>query len=220
MLVVPERFNRNSIKVTSLMTPEESGIWLLERMRQQIGFDGYVDKKILDFGCGVRFSQAILNSGFAIGRYVGVDIFRPMIEFLQNSVQDRRFTYHFIDAHHALYNPGGATLTPETTLPVVEQDFDIACMFSVITHQHPEDSRSIFHILRRHVAVGGHLFFTFFADEAIESFEDRSPERNGGRCFYHPAFLKSLVQSCGWEVLGGAPSPGPLIGDTLVCQRV
>src|SRR2546427_86247 len=128
MLVVPEEFNRNSITVTSLMTPEQSGVWLLERMRRQIGFESYAQKKLLDFGCGVRFSQAIISSD-------------------------------------------------------------------------------------------GQLFFTCFLDQAINTFEDRSPELNGGRCFYNPDFLTELVESCGWREVGRGPAEGPLIGDSFVYQR-
>ena|SRR3989442_317956 len=219
MLVVPEEFNRNSITVTSLMTPEQSGVWLLERMRRQIGFESYAQKKLLDFGCGVRFSQAIINSEFPIGRYFGVDIFHPMIEFLQNNVRDRRFAYYFLDAYHPLYNPQGSLLSPDFILPIGEQDFDIVCMFSVITHQYPRDSKSIFSILRRHISADGQLFFTCFLDQAINTFEDRSPELNGGRCFYNPDFLTELVESCGWREVGRAPAEGPLIGDSFVYQR-
>ena len=220
MLLVPEIFNRNSSTVTSLMPPEQSGIWLLERMRQHIGFESYADKKLLDFGCGVRFSQAIINSNFAIARYCGVDNFRPMIEFLQNHVSDRRFEYAFLDAYHPLYNEHGTVLSTETILPVADQDFDIISMFSVITHQNPSDSKCIFTALRHHVRANGHLFFTCFLDQSIATFEDRSPERNGGRCFYNPRFLTELVELCGWRQVSSAPSEGPLIGDSFVYKPV
>ena len=220
MLVVPSEFNRNSITVTSLMTPEQSGMWLLERMRLQIGFDSYAGKKVLDFGCGVRFSQAIINTESPIGRYLGVDNYRPMIEFLQDNVRDCRFAYYFLDAYHPLYNPGGSVLTPETVLPFAEQDFDIVCMFSVITHQYPGDSRSIFSVLRRHVGPHGYLFFTCFLDDSINTFEDRSQERNGGICFYNQDFLNELVESCGWRQVGSAPSEGPLIGQSFLYRPV
>ena len=218
MLVVPDEFSRNSPTVTSLMTPEQSGVWLLEWMRLQIGFDSYADKKVLDFGCGVRFTQAIINTEFPIGRYFGVDVSRPMIEFLQDSVRDSRFAYYCLDAHHPMYNPRGSVLTPDTVLPIAEQDFDITCMFSVITHQYPGDGRSIFSMLRRHVGANGRLFFTCFLDDSIDTFEDRSPQRTGGKCFYNPDFLTELVESCGWRRVGMAPSVGPLVGQSFVCR--
>jgi SAM-dependent methyltransferase len=216
-LDVPVRLNRNSPKVTALMPPEESGRWLLERMRQRIGFDTYADKKLLDFGCGVRFSQAIINTRFKIGGYVGVDNCRELIEFLRGNVQDRRFAYHFLDARHPLYHPTGQALTSSTVLPV-DSDFDVAAMFSVITHQDPTDARHIFTILRRHVKGGGHLFFTCFLDDGIDTFEDRSADQNGGMCFYNRSFLVSLVTDCGWSMVSSAPGEGPLIGDSFVLR--
>lgn len=216
MLVVPDRFNRNSNKVTSLMTPEQSGMWLLEWMRLQIGFNDYADQKVLDFGCAVRFSQAIINTEAPIGRYVGVDVSRPMIEFLNDNVSDPRFSYYWLDAYHPLYNPLGTVLTPETALPFAEQDFDVACMFSLITHLYPADSKSIFSMLRRHVGGHGYLFFSCFLDDSISTFEDRSENRNGGICFYNTDFLTDLAESCGWRPINIAPSVGPLIGQSLV----
>jgi SAM-dependent methyltransferase len=216
VLQVPDRFNRNSSTVTSLMPAEQSGLWLLERMRGRIGLESLAEKRILDFGCGVRFSQAILNCGLDVSRYVGIECFAAMIAFLRSEVRDPRFEYYFLDAYHPLYNTAGSPLSMNTSLPLAERDFDVASMISVITHQSPSDSEAIFAILRRHVAAEGHLFFTCFLDEAIPSFEDRSPERNGGRCVYNPGFLRDLVERCGWRFVSGAPAEPPLIGDSFV----
>jgi SAM-dependent methyltransferase len=217
-LIVPDRFNRNSSTVSSLMTAEESGAWLLERMRQQIGLDTLATSRILDFGCGVRFTQAIVNKHLPVGSYVGIDCFDDMIDFLRANVSDTRFSYFFLDAHHPLYNPGGHRLSKGTPLPVPEGTFGIVSMFSVITHQDPHDAESIFTILRRYVSPRGHLFFTCFLDDAIPAFEDRSAEQNGGRCFYNPDFLSHLVESCGWRILRRTPPEAPLIGDSFVCS--
>jgi len=202
--------------VTSLMPPEESGRWLLERMRRRIGIDSYRDTRLLDFGCGVRFSQAIINTPIAIGGYVGVDVYRPMIAFLQRTVRDERFAYIYLDAYHALYHRSGPVLSKDSTLPLAPASFDVICLFSVITHQNPDESRAIFAMLRRYVRDDGHLFFTCFLDESIAGFEDRSPQRNGGRCFYHPDLLVPLVEGCGWRLVSRAPGEGPLIGDSFV----
>ncbi|RJT36132.1 hypothetical protein D3227_20675 [Mesorhizobium waimense] len=87
----------------------------------------------------------------------------------------------------------------------------------MITHQNPEDAASILTVLRHHTTDQGRLFFTCFLDEGIAAFEDRSPERNGGRCFYSPEFLARLVEGSGWRVVRRAPGDGPLIGDSFVC---
>ena len=219
-LVVPPRFNRNSATVSALMPAEQAGLWLLERMRQHLGIDGYANRRVLDFGCGVRFSQAIVNTGFAIGRYAGIDNCHELIDFLDAEVRDPRLSYHFLDARHALYNPAGAPLTEATRLPVADAAFDVACMFSVITHQYPEDSRAIFRLLRRHVDPGGRLFFTCFLDDAVATFEDRSPERNGGFCVYNPACLGELVAGAGWQLVSSAPPDGPIIAHAFVYRPI
>ncbi len=219
VLAVPEKFNRNSVNVTSLMTPEQSGHFLLQLMQLRLGLREYTGQSLLDFGCGVRFSQAILNLKLPIGQYVGIDCFSDMIEFLRASVRDPRFSYYLLDVRHPLYNPNGrAVLGADTALPLLEMHFDIASMFSVLTHQYPDDSRYILTMLRRYVKPTGRLFFTCFLDDGIESFEDRSPERNGGRCFYNSAFLMQILVASGWQPTARYPTDGPLIGDSFVCQ--
>jgi hypothetical protein len=89
-------------------------------------------------------------------------------------------------------------------------------LFSVITHQNPVDSACIFSMLRRHTNRTGRLFFTCFLDDSIPTFEDRSPDRNGGRCFYNPGFLVTLAEGCGWRFVSRMPGEGPLIGDSFV----
>ncbi|WP_342128569.1 class I SAM-dependent methyltransferase [Hydrogenophaga sp. OTU3427] len=218
-LAVPEKFNRNSSKVASLMTPEQSGQFLLQLMQLRLGLRDYTEQAVLDFGCGVRFSQAILNLKLPFGQYVGVDCFSDMIEFLRAHVKDPRFSYHLLDVRHPLYNPdGGTLLDAQTVLPLPQKHFDIAAMFSVLTHQHPDDAKHILALLRRYVKPTGRLFLTCFLDEGIASFEDRSPRRNGGMCFYHPAFLTQLLADSGWRPSARYAADAPLIGDSFVCQ--
>lgn len=200
------------------MTPEESGVWLLERLRTRLSLPSLARTHLLDFGCGVRFTQALINCHVPIGSYTGVDCFAEMIHFLRSAVLDRRFQYYFFDAYNPMYNPHGQILTPSTPLPVPKSDFDVIMLFSVITHQYPDDSRALFTILRRHVARAGHLFFTCFLDPDLSTFEDRSPERNAGRCFYGQRYLTDLVEECGWTVVDVEPAEPPLIGDSLVLR--
>jgi SAM-dependent methyltransferase len=216
---VPEKFNRNSPTVVSLMPPEQSGRWLLQRMQQHLGIEDYATRSLLDFGCGVRFTQAILSLGLPLAQYVGVDCDREMIDFLATAVKDRRFSYHLLDAQHPFYNPRGSVrLGPDIRLPIPEHHFDVVAMFSVLTHQCPDDARHLLAMLRRHVHREGRLFFTCFLDDTIETFEDRSPERNGGRCCYNAAFLADIVHRAGWQTLARHPAEAPLIGDSFVCR--
>ncbi len=218
ILQVPDRFNRNSSKVSDLLAPEESGRWLLQQMQQRLGIADYAGVALLDFGCGVRFSQAILNLGLPIGRYAGVDCFGEMIDFLKANVHDVRFSYELLNARHPLYNPDGEPLTTETRLPLPEQAFDVISMFSVITHQDPPDAEAILTMLRRYVRPAGQLFLTCFLDPALASFEDRSPDRNGGYCVYEPSFLEALLHRSGWQPFARYPGGHPLIADSFACR--
>jgi SAM-dependent methyltransferase len=201
------------------MPPEQSGRWLLQRMQRHLELRDLASQSLLDFGCGVRFTQAILNLRLPIGQYAGVDCFGDMIAFLQSSVKDPRFTFHLLDVRHPLYNPTSEKLLgPDARLPVPEQHFDIASMFSVLTHQTPDDAGHILTMLRRYVRPTGRLFLTCFLDDTIESFEDRSPERNGGRCFYNSAFLETILHRSGWQPAARYAAEAPLIGDSLVCR--
>ncbi|WP_147377647.1 class I SAM-dependent methyltransferase [Mesorhizobium waimense] len=111
---MPQKFNRNSHTVTSLMPAEDSGAWLLERMQRQIGLETLAASRLLDFGCVVRFSQAILNRRIPIGSYTGIDCFAEMIDFLRSAVRDPRFSCVILDARHPAYNPSGRPLSCET----------------------------------------------------------------------------------------------------------
>jgi hypothetical protein len=53
---------------------------------------------------------------------------------------------------------------------------------------------------------------------SISTFEDRSPELNGGRCFYNPKFLAEIVAACDWREVSRTVGQAPLIGDSFVYE--
>jgi SAM-dependent methyltransferase len=143
----------------------ESALWLLERMCERIGRGDLGDTEVLDMGCGVKFTKALLNEGLPIKRYVGIDVYREMIEHLDGDVDDPRFEYFHVDVKNDLYNPSGEPLTEEFRLPLSDQRFDLICLFSVFTHLPPDDYRAMLKVLRRHVRPDGRLFFTLYVNE-------------------------------------------------------
>jgi SAM-dependent methyltransferase len=146
----------------------ESGVWLIEHMCEHLGLADLGDTELLDFGCGVKFTQALVNRSLPIKKYVGVDADREMIDFLGENVHDPRFEYFHIDAHNELYNPGGEVLSEETQLPIDGQLFDVIGLFSVFTHLAPHDYRTLLELLRRYVNPDGRLFYTLYIDELTE----------------------------------------------------
>ncbi len=74
MLVVPERFNKNDAGVRALGSPAETGSRLLRYMCDRIGIAGLAESDILDFGCGCRFVNSIMNRSIGVRSYTGIDV--------------------------------------------------------------------------------------------------------------------------------------------------
>jgi SAM-dependent methyltransferase len=137
----------------------------LEEVATLIGVDDLGDVELLDIGCGVKFTQAILSFGLPMRAYAGVDVYGEMIQFLRGQVSDPRFTFAHLDAHNDLYNPSGAPMSPDLELGVGDRAFDVVTMYSVVTHLNPDDFRTILAIALRHARPGAWLFFTAFLNE-------------------------------------------------------
>lgn len=166
MLTIPPRFCRSAI------TEEEAivagAVELLEQLCDLVGVDDLSQCDVLDVGCGVKFTQAIVNSGIAIGSYTGVDVYGEMIEFLQANVRDPRFEYHHVDVRNELYNSDAPPMTPDTDLGVGDRTFDVICLYSVFTHLSPADYVTMLKVLRRYIRDGGRLVYTVFVDEVTD----------------------------------------------------
>jgi hypothetical protein len=66
-------FNYNSPGVSQYPV-EVSGRYLLNILCLRLGWPSLAGKRLLDFGCGVRFARTIINLGMDIGLYAGVDV--------------------------------------------------------------------------------------------------------------------------------------------------
>jgi SAM-dependent methyltransferase len=165
-LVVPAELRRNNVRDPVAVV--DAAVELIDHMCRHIGVSDLGGLDVLDFGCGVRFSQAFLNRGVPIKHYVGVDVSHQVIDFLRSNVTDPRFEFFHLDAHNELYNPTGQPLS-ELTVPEIEvRRFDLICLFSVFTHLAPPDYAAMLRLLRRFVAPGGRLFYTLFVNERTD----------------------------------------------------
>ena len=140
----------------------ESAVWVIRHMCEQLGLEDLGASEVLDFGCGVRFTQAFLSRDLPVKRYVGVDVHAGLIDFLKDHARDPRFEYHHLDAHNELYNPGGEVMTGSTRLPIEGQSFDVICLLSVFTHLAPSDFRAMLELLHRFARPDGRLFFSLY----------------------------------------------------------
>ncbi len=165
-LVAPPELCRNAIR--DQVAAADAAVEMIDHMAEHVGVSDLGRLDVLDFGCGVRFAQAFINRGVPVGRYVGVDVSRSVIDFLQSNVSDPRFEFFHIDAHNELYNPTGRPLS-QLMVPEIEgRRFDLICLFSVFTHLAPPDYAAMLRLLRRFAKPDGRLFYTLFINEQTD----------------------------------------------------
>ncbi len=161
----PVKFSRGVAQGDQAM---QSALWLLHYVCAQLGLDDLAHIEMLDFGCGVKFTEAFINRELAIKRYVGVDVDGAMIEWLRQAVDDERFEYSYLDARNQRYNPGGQPLSDSMDLPIDGRTFDLITLFSVFTHLPPDDYRAMLKLLRRYARQGTRLIYSLYIDEFTE----------------------------------------------------
>jgi SAM-dependent methyltransferase len=210
-------FDLNSPTV-SKYPPEVTGAFVLKALSRRLGWNSLAGKRLLDFGCGVRIARTIVNLGIEIGTYAGVDVNADTIGWLRSNVEDPRFRFERLDMYNPLYNPQGVAVDAGALKASGLADFDAACLLSVITHQGPEDARTIFRMLWQCIIPGGRLYFTAFHDDAVDGFVDRVPTTPCVSCFYNPDYLVGLAEECGWVVRKIYPA-SVLLQPAFVCDR-
>jgi len=130
-----------------------------------------------------------------------VDVKRKAIDWLNANLQDPRFLFKRFDARNAYYNPKGSSSHGADALVRLGVPIcDGASMFSVITHQSPDEARKTFQQLRNAVADQGKLYFTAFTDGALAAYAERDQAAPGHMSTYPPQQLIELAESGGWRV--------------------
>lgn len=219
MLVIPARLNRNSPDVQEMGPPAETGLWLIEYMCERIGIPSLAGLDVLDLGCGVRFPAAIVDHDTALRSYVGIEVDLGIVEFLTRTVKDSRLSFAHFDVWHNVYNRAGAPLHPYRSLPIGNRKFNVVCMFSVITHQSPDQTAALLTIVRRYIRDEGHLFFSATLEEGEFGYREEFPETPTAHSIYAPELLLEIVSQTGWRLLSKeGPHPRGLpIQDSLLC---
>ena len=195
MLVIPNHLQRNTSRVAA-EGYEKSGqrLMFLARDRSELELK---DSDILDIGCGVRFTATILNNGLDVKSYTGIEVHRPIIDFLKKEVADPRFHFIHWDVHNALYNKDGLPMSSFTSLPVKGQ-YNAIWLFSVFTHLNPTDSTSMLDLIRKIITENGKLVFTCFINDEVETFLDR--DANLVHAQYGENFMHSIIANTGWSI--------------------
>jgi SAM-dependent methyltransferase len=210
-------FNLNAPDVATY-PPEVSGLYLLRQMRQRLGWPALAKKRLLDFGCGVRFARTIVNLGLEIGAYAGIDVQRQPIEWLRANVSDPHLRFEHFNIRNARYNPRGEDPESGRLADAGLIGFDAAAMFSVITHQNPDEALKTFKMLYPCVKNGGGLYFTAFVDEAVDGYVEGNPQMHGHKSTYCASHLLDLLSRAGWVASDIYP-PSQFALTAFVCWK-
>lgn len=215
---IPSQFNRNAPSVQASGV-ENTGSTLINYSNELMGYSDLSNKDVLDVGCGVRFTQTIINRDIPIKSYTGIDIDKSLIEYLRKNIQDTRFAFYYWHIYNELYNAKGEKLTKKVALPLPKtQRFDVIWMFSVITHNNPRDTESLLYILRKYIKKDGFLLFSAFIDNQIETFEDRMKDQPLINAYYNENYLRQIISRAGWQVKSSHDKrPDKAIMNHFVC---
>lgn len=168
---------------------------------------------LLDIGCG----QGRLAIGLAavlptLRLYCGIDVSRPSINWCNLNIAAFHPNFRFLhmDIHNERYNPHGLPFKPPVQLPLADESFDIAFLYSVFTHMRSNDVASYLQDLGRVLRPGGRAFFTVYAEDAGEAeaenpagYLDDLGASTGAlhRVRFDRAFFDSMIDAAGLQVM-------------------
>jgi len=134
-----------------------------------LGHPSWKGRKVLDFGGNA--GNFLLGSGDAVDHedYWCMDVLRPALDHGRQRFPRAHFV-HF-DRYSSEYNPGGVRGLP---IPDCGVAFDVIVAFSVFTHNDRSEMLELLGSLRRMLAPGGKLAFTFCDARYDRSLSDPS----------------------------------------------
>lgn len=237
-LSVPNTLRRGA-KKRDEWTYVDGGRDLLNYMCGVLGLEDLGSSRVLDMGCGTKFTQAIVNYDIRIGEYIGVDVYGEMIDFLNENTEDARLSYYKVDTQNDMYNPDGEPLSESTRIPIDEYSCDVICLFSVFTHLAPADYTNMLKLMRRYARDDARLMYTLHLDEVsntgyglIEQIARRSnkPYQPSGEAFldaypgkplqwalYSREYALALIEGSGRQVEKVCP-PNEWAQYQIICR--
>ncbi len=222
-LVVPQSMQRSHPAYRKEGLVDQTAIELLGVLAEVLGAADLAGKRVLDVGCGVKFTRAILNNDLEIGSYTGLDVDLAVIDFLTDAVDDERFAFDRIDVYNERYNPTGTRLDSDFSLPVTGTTFDAITGYSLFTHLDPHDFLHMARIMREAASPrtrlvvtayldlhsdGGHGFIDTFSEGfgasmlgcAKGGYLDVYPDDPLNVTLYDEGYARALFAEAGWTV--------------------
>jgi SAM-dependent methyltransferase len=155
---------------------------------------------ILDIGAGPgRVARHFVDFIEPPGRYVGVDIEKPNMDWCEENISAANPAFNFFhqDVHNGMYNPSGQYKASEYRFPFEDDTFDLIFLTSVFTHLVPEDVQNYLSEISRLLKPDGVCFSTWFLlghDAGVKYMNAHSKE---GRVGFGFRYLLEMIEDSG-----------------------
>ena len=177
----------------------------VDRLVTQLNLDR--NAAVLDIGCGPGRLAIALRERFAdLREYCGLDVNQRSLTWCKRHLASGPFRFEQLDVQNARYNPQGTTLTRTTRLPLPDEHFDIAYLFSVFSHMEQQDVECYLSEMQRSLRQGGKVFLTaFVADEGgdvtVNPRDDGMKWRGPLHCVrYRQDAFEAMLESRGFHI--------------------
>ncbi len=217
--IVPPALRKGSLQKNEANSVK-SGRVILEHVKQRMGLNDFANTDILDYGCGVKFTQSILQYDIGVKSYTGIDLDSDMINYLSQKVKVSNMNYFAVNFQNDMYNPEvQIKMNSETQLPTGKK-FDLMICQSVFTHLDKDDFKNLLIILRKNTKPNTKLFFTCFIDNIMkDNWKDANPKSPLIRIYYKEEYVKNMIKESGWDIISyNRRSPKFLVSDNFLCQ--
>jgi hypothetical protein len=152
---------------------------------------------LLDVGCGWgRLAYGLLNTGFE-GKYLGVDIVRQRVDWLNANFASvhPEYAFHFSDVRNDLYNPDGR-LSRIVFKPILGGALPTSIiLLSVFTHMYEDDIAAYLADLSAIMGPSTSLVFSCFLFDGVA---EEGIKRGSARRSFH----YELSQDCRYDRKG------------------
>lgn len=158
---------------------------------------------ILDIGCGSgRMARHFTDYLEPPGRYVGMDIQKPFIDWCNANIApaNEAFEFQHQDIFNGGYNPTGKTKASEYRFPFEDGSFDAIILYSVFTHLLPEDADNYRREIARLLKPGGRCYSTWYLLTPDVEVEYIMPNIKEGQVGYGFPHLTEVLERCGLRV--------------------